>query len=161
MVQVMYYQSVMTQEDFRQWLLSAQVMYYQPLMPNITIKMAVNTKTARVRDAKCRELEWRSQASTYSPSAGLPEPPLDSLGSLSEIHDRCDDNARRLCFVENPIGELPQEHPPVWASIHWRYLRMLAQQRKCRVQLAHEHFTPPLLIIFIPLKGGLEVEVRL
>ena len=37
---------------------------------------------------------------------GLSEPPPHGLWSLSEIHDRGDDDSCRLCLVEDAVGEL-------------------------------------------------------
>jgi hypothetical protein len=87
--------------------------------------------------------------------------PPDHLGVLSEVHDCGHDNPRRLCHVEDPIGELSGEQPPIRAGINRCYLRMLAQQSKGGIQLAHEHLASPLLIVLIPLKGGLNVVISL
>ena len=71
------------------------------------------------------------------------QPPPDHLRILSKVHDRRDDDSCRLHLIENPIRELPGEHAPIGARIHWSHLRMLAQQSKRGVQLAHENLASP------------------
>ena len=78
---------------------------------------------------------------------------------MPEIHDGSDHNPLGLQLVEDAIGEVPDQHPPVTTTIHRSDLRMLTQKGQRSVQVPHKHFAPPWLALLVPREGGLSVLI--
>jgi hypothetical protein len=85
----------------------------------------------------------------------------DRSGILSEVHNGANNISLRLHFVEIAVGEIADQPPAVSPAMDRGNLGVLTQERQRRIEMVHEHSTPPFLEILVTIEGGLNVVVGL